>query len=446
MTETLQNLVRGLLAAGVAPTEEGTSGLYLLNEEDGDLMQQLWTANGPGKQTCIASGVKGDSPALDLKVDNEHLVFFLDDLSTLACRRYDSEEDEWEEYHLSDVQGIKAHFKSRLAGCLTYDGGAIIVFQTPTNQLQAIVKKRGSWCKGETISATASPGTPLHAVSIRLEDSETVQLTYVGSENSIHRHVKHYSTGSWEDRVIENSKFEKPITHLAVVFGEKLQQFVLSDSELVLLDENGARTGLGNVVNKKLIPPTDAECCLGLLALGGFGVLGGMGALAGLGAFVGFGLSVGANLGMNATGNGRMNAGGYRGINTRGHNGVNAGGHSGVNAGGHSGVNAGGHSGVNAGGHSGVNAGGHSGVNAGGHSGVNAGGHSGVNDGGHYGMNASGHYGMGASGHYTMSASGHYTMSASGHYGMNPGSNGGMKTGGNGGMNSSGKYCTPAAQ
>jgi len=265
MSEVLKSLVRELLAAGSAPAQK-EGEVYLFNEEDGDLMQQLWTTSGPGKQTCIASGVKSDSPALDLIVDEEHLVFFVDNSSTLSCRRYNSEEQEWEEYPLGHIQQIAAHSQSKLSGCLTTDG-AIVFFQSPTNQLQAIVKKGGLWCKGESIVADASSGTPHRAACIPIGGSEQkLQLAYADNENRVHIHSKNKSSGSWEDQVVENAKFETLITHLTVQPKEdgKFEMLVLSDSKLVWMDETGKRTELGKVVENKFIPLTDAECIISL--------------------------------------------------------------------------------------------------------------------------------------------------------------------------------------
>lgn len=65
MSATLQVLVRNLLAAGGAPSknQEWTN---LLHEEDGDLMEQLWTEQGLKEQRSVASNAKKDTPGLYL--------------------------------------------------------------------------------------------------------------------------------------------------------------------------------------------------------------------------------------------------------------------------------------------------------------------------------------------------------------------------------------------
>ena len=65
MSDTLQYLVRNLLAAGGAPSEN-QKGTNLLYEEDGDLMEQLWTETGQESQRSVASDVKKNTPALYL--------------------------------------------------------------------------------------------------------------------------------------------------------------------------------------------------------------------------------------------------------------------------------------------------------------------------------------------------------------------------------------------
>ena len=56
-------------AAGAIPLD--TSGIYLVFEEDNDLIEKLWTGTELADQVFIGSGVRENTPALYLLSDNE---------------------------------------------------------------------------------------------------------------------------------------------------------------------------------------------------------------------------------------------------------------------------------------------------------------------------------------------------------------------------------------
>lgn len=65
-----QDLVNYLLAAsGNIPLDK--PGVYLVSEEDGDLIEKLWTGAQVGEQNFIASEIRKDSPALYILNEDE---------------------------------------------------------------------------------------------------------------------------------------------------------------------------------------------------------------------------------------------------------------------------------------------------------------------------------------------------------------------------------------
>jgi len=70
MNFTPQDLVHYLLAAaGAIPLDK--PGIYLVSEEDNDLIEKLWTGTEIADQVFIASDVRKNSPALYLLNEDE---------------------------------------------------------------------------------------------------------------------------------------------------------------------------------------------------------------------------------------------------------------------------------------------------------------------------------------------------------------------------------------
>lgn len=70
MNFTLQDLVHYFLAAaGANPFDK--PGIYLVAEEDNDLVEKLWTGIEIGDQVFIASGARTNSPAVYLLDANQ---------------------------------------------------------------------------------------------------------------------------------------------------------------------------------------------------------------------------------------------------------------------------------------------------------------------------------------------------------------------------------------
>lgn len=65
MSTAFESLVRNLLAAGTAPFED-SHGVYLLREENGELLRTLWTETGAGEQRLITDSVRANTSAIYL--------------------------------------------------------------------------------------------------------------------------------------------------------------------------------------------------------------------------------------------------------------------------------------------------------------------------------------------------------------------------------------------
>ncbi|RFU31366.1 hypothetical protein B7463_g4984, partial [Scytalidium lignicola] len=124
---TPQDLVHYLLAAaGAIPLDE--SGIYLVSEEDSDLIEKFWTGTEITDQVFIASDVRENTPAVYLLNENERCLFCIDTNNVLQCYSFNAEEDEWVEVSLQGNGEITVHPSSRLSGCFA-PGGQIVFFQ-----------------------------------------------------------------------------------------------------------------------------------------------------------------------------------------------------------------------------------------------------------------------------------------------------------------------------
>jgi len=256
MSETLKSLVRSLLAAGTAVSEDGNGG-YLLYERDGKLMQQLHTATGGGEVSRIASGVRKDTPALCLVGDDgERLAFCFDQSDLLRCFSYDEEEEEWIPENFGNIQ-ITGHAKSQLSGCVD-SNGMTIFFQNPINQLQSIHGKGSTWEIAETVPGRPAAGTG-HSV---IDTGEDLNLIYMGEDKNIHHQIKRADTATWEGHVVPNSTFDTLTSRLLVLELEQVGAFeiyAVAGRSVVRVNTTGERVSLGKIDGKEFVPETKEE-------------------------------------------------------------------------------------------------------------------------------------------------------------------------------------------
>ena len=70
MSSVVQVLTRSLHAAAAAPTEDGEH-VYLIEESDGNLVQEKWVNDESEGKNYVTDGVKPNSPALYLEYQSE---------------------------------------------------------------------------------------------------------------------------------------------------------------------------------------------------------------------------------------------------------------------------------------------------------------------------------------------------------------------------------------
>ncbi|KAI1118533.1 hypothetical protein F5Y14DRAFT_217786 [Nemania sp. NC0429] len=267
MNFTPQDLVQYLKAAsGAIPLDE--SGIYLVSEEDGDLLEKHWTGIEIADQVFIASDVRENTPAVYLLDKDERCVFCVDNDSILRCHRYDSVEKEWEEVSLSGNQDIIVHPSSRLSGGI-FASGRIVFFQDPSGQLQGIqVQTDGRW--------EALPKIPDHcqqggAHSIVVSDDNVLHILYIHQDNYIHHLINNPKTGKWNDSTLPGSGFEgDQVTNFLVIPDDNLtfEICALSSAEkLIRIDKEGVRTELGGLDQGRFVATSSGECVIETMRL-----------------------------------------------------------------------------------------------------------------------------------------------------------------------------------
>ncbi|KAL2862416.1 uncharacterized protein BJX67DRAFT_385668 [Aspergillus lucknowensis] len=262
MSTALQHLVRNMLALAIAPSPD-RQALYIVEEDEGSLTQALVKGGEPGVREEIAEDVKPGTPALYLVVDGkeeeERLVLFLDESNELYCCRYNSESYEWEEWEFEGISTpLAVHPETRLSG-FSNPNETKVVYQTPTLELQMMSMRNGRWMTGETVPVEAQAGTP-HAT---VDSPDQIHVFYVRKDNQIGHAVQQYATGDWKDTVIQNSAFDKRISHFLAVPVDaqgSFDMYAAAGDRLVHIDANGKRQELGTIKEGRLIPSTGDEC------------------------------------------------------------------------------------------------------------------------------------------------------------------------------------------
>ncbi|EGD87059.1 hypothetical protein H112_05581 [Trichophyton rubrum D6] len=264
-----QDFVHYLLAAaGAFPHDQ--PGISLISEEDGDLIEKLWTGTEIANQVFVASDVRKNTPGLYLLGEEERSIFFVDKSDVLQWYRYDPDEEEWSEVEVDNQGKLTVHQSSRLSGCLS-PGGEIVIFEGPENGLRAYRVTEGD--KFETLpplSANLEPGTPHQAV---LLGDDTLHLLYVHRDRRIH-HLVAESPGlrEWKDT---GSSFpypsfnhdEKIVSFIVIPQGDGSLEIcaLMSGGALVQVKTNGQITQLGTVKQGRFTAHTSEECGIELM-------------------------------------------------------------------------------------------------------------------------------------------------------------------------------------
>ncbi|KAK2882526.1 hypothetical protein FQN49_000252 [Arthroderma sp. PD_2] len=274
-----QDFVHYLLAAaGAFPLDK--PGVFLISEEDGDLIEKLWTGTEIADQVLVATDVRENTPALYLLGDDERSLFFVNKENVLQRCRYDPDEEVWDEVSLDD--NFTVHLSGQLSGCLSPWGG-IVILEGPEKSLRAYRTTGEEKLESlPPIPAGLEPGTPHQAV---LSGDNAVNLLYVHCDGYIYHLVAEGPEfGEWKDKGI---RFPYPsdnrsgkIVNFIVTPQEDgtLEPFVLmSGGMLAQIKSNGLITELGTVTQGQFTAHVSEECgielarCIkkGIKAVGG---------------------------------------------------------------------------------------------------------------------------------------------------------------------------------
>ncbi|KAI1211519.1 uncharacterized protein F4807DRAFT_417928 [Annulohypoxylon truncatum] len=261
MSSPVQILARNLQAIATGPSGDGAN-VFLLEEAEGNLLQELWVDNQPVIKTFVTSGAKENTPAVYLTNEAERYIFFLDNTNQLRCVTYDENDEEWDDAPFNDVfGGIEVYENTRLSG-FSNPSGMMIVFETQPGQLATLVGRDGQWKVTGAVPAKVEPG----AAHTTVDGPNKLDIFCFGHDSQILHLVQDHNSGSWDASVVENSRLEAPLARIAAFPKEDALTFdlviLLSNSQMIWIEAGGAKTDLGVVDGTKLIPPTAAECSL----------------------------------------------------------------------------------------------------------------------------------------------------------------------------------------
>ncbi|KAE8163783.1 hypothetical protein BDV40DRAFT_299126 [Aspergillus tamarii] len=262
MSSILQYLVRNMLALTIAPSPD-KKALYIVEEDEGSLIQSLITDGKPGIREEIAEEVKQGTPALYLVVDGkdeeERLVLYLDESDELCCSRYNSESYEWEEGEFEGISSpLVVHPGTRLSGFSNLNETKVI-YQNPALELEIMSMRNGSWTTGGKIPVEAQAGAP----HVTMDSPDQIHVFYLRKDNQIGHAMQQYKTGVWKDTVLQNSLFDTQVSHFLVIPVDTQGSFdvyAAAGDKLVRIEANGKRQELGRINKSKLIPLTNEEC------------------------------------------------------------------------------------------------------------------------------------------------------------------------------------------
>ncbi|OJJ46601.1 hypothetical protein ASPZODRAFT_142408 [Penicilliopsis zonata CBS 506.65] len=256
-------------AAGAFPLDK--PGIYLVSEDEEDLVEKLWTGTEIKDEFWIAGEIRTNSPALYLLKENDRRVLCVDQDNNLLCFTWDAEEDGWNQVTLDSSESLAVHASSHLSGCYVPEG-QIVFFEDPSGSLQKIrIDDNGVCERLPSLVEGYQSGTPHCAV---ISEAHVLHLLYVHQDHSIHDLAQGLRSGEWRDtalpgtqaRLEENEQIIKfmPIPKHDLSF--ELIALTSSDA-LVRIDNDGSRIVLGKVVNGRFMPTSTEECVIETMRL-----------------------------------------------------------------------------------------------------------------------------------------------------------------------------------
>ncbi|GAM33761.1 hypothetical protein TCE0_013f00897 [Talaromyces pinophilus] len=259
MDFTAQDLVYYLSAAAGAMSQDHMQhGIYLVYEEDGELIEKLWTGSEIKDQVLIAEN---------------RLVFCVDAQDFLRCHEYNPDDEEWSEVVLNGGQaeehGILIPPNSKLSGCFTSKGGQILFFQSSSGDLQGIVIEDNSKWEylQDPIPAKPLDGTP-HSV-IATSTDQNIGLFYLSRVDNRMHHLFTEGTAEWHDTILQAPEINDSVANFVVIPRDdgRFETILLVTDKIVRIDAEGLKIDMGNVVDGQFVPTSSKECIIESISL-----------------------------------------------------------------------------------------------------------------------------------------------------------------------------------
>ncbi|KAL9103419.1 MAG: hypothetical protein Q9163_001521 [Psora crenata] len=258
-------LSRCLYAASGAVPFDQPDKLYLVNEENGELSEQLMVGGSKVDEDIIADNVKSKTPAAYLYQNNdERRCFCVGADNTLKYYKFT---ESWEPASLGSLPEQRIHPVGNLCGCFTPEGVAVY-FQDPSGNLRGVEERKGVWRTLQPIGVDTQKRTPLK-ISFS-EANSSFYLYYVGADGFLHYRTISSSGEESQDHIFPESKFGKPIENFIVFRGEddrKTEAYFLTSSEkraassvFTRIDGDGKKATLGYSTGGKFEPDNNAQC------------------------------------------------------------------------------------------------------------------------------------------------------------------------------------------
>ncbi|KAL4778659.1 hypothetical protein BJX76DRAFT_362532 [Aspergillus varians] len=270
MSAAGKQVVKRLGSLATAPAEDD-DGYYIVRQSGPNLCQILVTPDGlEGVKRAVAFHVKDGTPALYLVVqvageeedeeDEERMVFYLDDSNHLRCNSL--EDGVWEEAELHGLpEPVTVYPETQLSGVAGPDG-IWVIYQTPKQELTAIVRRMGQWSRAGVIPAAMAQGAT-HVTLGDRDDSNSLHLFFPSKNGEICHTHGDFITGKWTAEIIENSHFPTGVSRFIVAPTGALGSYDIyaatGDCRLVRVSSNGDVVELGKIEGDQFIVLNRAE-------------------------------------------------------------------------------------------------------------------------------------------------------------------------------------------
>ncbi|KAL7909355.1 hypothetical protein GGI35DRAFT_449662 [Trichoderma velutinum] len=256
MSLSIRDLVRILCAGGSFVSGVHEAGFYIIAEDKNELSELRWVGSQLASETLIGSGARDKSPAIYVTRDDNRSVFCVGENNALKLFTL---EDEWQEVRLSKNEEISIHPLSKLSGSV-HGNDSLVFFEDTAGHLRGVnIHENGNWEFLPFAPVNSVLGSP-HFTQVR---DNTVFLSYVHQDGSIHQRTIDVITNSHIDVVVKGTEFgNEPVMSfiLGPLNDSDFQVIALTKKEqLVSIDGEGKVNPIGNINEKGVYTPSTSE-------------------------------------------------------------------------------------------------------------------------------------------------------------------------------------------